>query len=83
MLRFNVGRACVVFHFFWDEEVECDFNPTDITSQVDLDALLAFVRQLGDVTRKRVIITPENLRECPFITYDPESLKFEHHEVAA
>src|SRR4051812_28241071 len=83
VLRFSVGRACVVFHFFWDEEIECDFYPNDITSQADLDALLAFVRQLGDVTRKRVVITPENVRECPFITYDPESTRFEHHGVAA
>jgi hypothetical protein len=83
VLRFTVGRALVVFHFFWDEEIECDFYPNDITSQIDLDALLSFVRQLGDVTRKRVVITPENVRQCPFITYSPESREFEHHEVAA
>jgi hypothetical protein len=83
VLNFSVGRACVSFHFFWEEEIECDFYPNDITSQMDLDALLVFVRQLGDVTRKRVIITPENVKECPFITYDPESTQFEHHEVPA
>lgn len=83
MLRFSVGRALLVFHFFWEEEIECDFYPNDITSQGDLDAMLAFVRQLGDATHKRVVITPENSPELPFITYDPESRKFEHHEIAA
>ena len=78
MLRFRVGRALVVFHFFAEDEVECDFVPNEVTSQADLDALLAFVRQLGDVTRKPVIITPENYRERPFITYDPERKYFEH-----
>ena len=82
MLRFRVGRALVVFHFFWDEEIECDFVPNEITSQLDLDALLGFVRQLGDVTHKRVIITPENCREQPFITYEPEAREFRYHEVA-
>jgi len=77
MLRFRVGRALVVFHFFSEEEIECDVVPHEISSQTDLDALLGFVRQLGDMTHKRVVITPENGRERPFISYDPESRDFE------
>ena len=83
MLRLRVGRALIVFHFFSDEEVECDFVPNEITSQGDLDTLLAFVRRLGDTTRRRVVITPENGRELAFITYDPESGNFEHPGIAA
>lgn len=79
MLRFRVGRTLVVFHFFSMEAIECDVSPQEITSPVDLEALLAFVRQLGEVTQKRVAITPENLPERPFITYDPNSREFEHH----
>ena len=78
MLRFRVGCALVVFHFFSEDEVECDLDPNEITSQADLDALLAFVRQFGDATRKLVLITPENNRERPFITYDPGRKYFEH-----
>ncbi len=78
MLRFRVGRALVVFHFFSADEVECDFAPNEITSQADLDALLAFVRQLGDATGKPVLVTPENCRERPFITYDPKRKSCEH-----
>jgi len=77
MLRVRVGATLVVFHFFTDEEIECDFLPNEIRSQVDLDALLAFVRRIGDATRKRVVITPENTREKPFITYHPTSAEFE------
>jgi hypothetical protein len=47
-----------------------------------LDALLGFVRQLGDVTRKPVAITPENLPEQPIITYEPEKGEFHYHEIA-
>jgi hypothetical protein len=83
MLRFRVGRVLVVFHFFSEEEIECDVVPHEISSQTDLDALLGFVRQLGDTTHKRVVITPENGRERPFISYDPESRDFEYHGVAA
>lgn len=83
MLRFRVGPALVVFHFFTDEEIECDFVPNEITSQADLDALLGFVRQLGDTTRRRVVITPENRSSEPFISYAPDSRQFEHHTIAA
>jgi hypothetical protein len=83
MLRFRVGRALVVFHFFSDEEIECDFYPNEIESQAELDILLGFVRQLGDTTQKRVVITPENRSEEPFISYEPQSRDFSYHEVAA
>ena len=83
VFRFRVGRALVVFHFFSEEEIEWDVVTHEISSQTDLDALLGFVRQLGDATHKRVVITPENGRERPFISYDPECRDFEHHEVAA
>lgn len=80
-LRLRVGRTLVVFHFFSEEEIECDVSPREITSQIDLDALLGFVRQLGDVTNKRVVITPENRPDHPFISYDSKSRGFEHHQV--
>jgi hypothetical protein len=83
MLRVRVGRALLVFHFFSDEEIECDLSPNEIASQLDLDALLAFVRDLGDATRRRVMITPENCPALPFITYDPQNRNFEHNGIAA
>ena len=80
-LNLSVGRAIVAFHFFWDGEIECDFVPNAITSQADLDTLLVFVRQLGEATRKRVVITPENGLERAFISYDPRTGDFEHHKL--
>ena len=82
MLRVEVGRMFIVFHFFSDEEIECDIEPRQITSQVELDLLCGFVRLLGDTTNKRVVITPENLRDEPFISYSPEIKKFQHHKAA-
>ena len=82
MLRVKVGRTLIVFHFFSDEEIECDVDPREISSQSDLDALLGFVQQIGDMTHKRVVITPENVRNEPIISYDPETRQFQYHEVA-
>src|SRR3954471_21479712 len=62
LLRVRVACVLIVFHFFSEAEIECDFVPNEITSQASLDALLAFVRQAGDATHKRVLITPEGGR---------------------
>jgi len=48
-----------------------------------LDAVLAFVQRLGDLTRKRAVLTPENCSGHPIISYDPERGEFEHHKAAA
>ena len=81
-LRLRAGRILVVFHFFTPEEIECDIDPREVASQTDLNSLLEFLRQLGDLTRKRAIITPENLPDRPIISYDPETRDFQYHEIA-
>jgi len=83
MLRLRVGRTLVVFHFFSYDEIECDVDPREISSQSDLSELLGFVRHLGDLTHKRVVVTPENVRAKPFISYEPDSGDFQYHELAA
>jgi hypothetical protein len=81
-LRFRLGGVLVVFHFFTPDEIECDIDPRDVTGQTSLDVVLAFMQQLGDLTHKRAVLTPENVSDQPIISYDPESRAFQHHEVA-
>lgn len=82
-LRFRIAGILIVFHFFSPDEIECDIDPREVTGQASLDALLAFMRQLGDLTHKRTVLTPENTPDSPIISYDPKIRDFEHHEVAA
>jgi hypothetical protein len=70
-MHVDVGRTLLAFHFFSESEIECDLDPRQVTNQADLDALLNFVREVGDRTGKRTIITPENLSDEPFIEYNP------------
>lgn len=83
LLRIQVGAILVVFHFFSDDQIECDIDPREITSQSDLDVLVGFMRWLGDAVRKPVLLTPENGREHPIITYVPDRKEFHYHEVVA
>ena len=83
MLRFRVGGILVVCHFFTPEEIEFDIDPREVTTQAHLDSLLAFLQQLGDRTRKRAVLTPENLPHGPIISYDSETRQFEYHKCSA
>lgn len=80
-LRFRIGGVLVVFHFFTPDEIECDIDPREVTCQAQLDSLLAFVRQIGDLTHKQAVLTPENLREEPIISYDPKTKTLKYHGV--
>lgn len=79
LLSVHAGCAQLNFHFFWQFEIECDMDPREVTSQADLDALLAFVKELGDRTHKTAVITPENVPTGPIISYDPTTGDFTYH----
>jgi hypothetical protein len=80
MLRFRVGTATVVCHFFTVDEIEMDIDPREVTSQAALDELLGFLRRVGDTVGRTVILTYENDEQRPFITYEPGRREFEYHE---
>jgi len=82
-LSCRLGGVVVVFHFFTPDEIECDIDPRDLSDQTGLDAVLAFMRRLGDLTRKRAVLTPENASDLPIISYDPGSRELQYHEVVA
>jgi hypothetical protein len=79
LLRYDIGSTVVNFHFFTDHEIECDFSPTDITCQQDMDSVLSFLRDLSTLTGRRTIMTPENCLEDPLISYCPVSGIFSYH----
>jgi hypothetical protein len=70
-LRLSVGGLLVTSHFFTDAEIEFDFWPQEVTES-SLRDLLVFMSRLGELTQKLVAMTPENMREYPFFTYDPK-----------
>jgi hypothetical protein len=79
LLSVHAGRVQVNFHFFTQDEIECDIDPCELKSQTDLDALLVFVRELGDRTHKATVISHENQPEAAIISYDPRTGDFKYH----
>jgi hypothetical protein len=78
-LRFRVGGITIISHFFTTDEIEFDIDPIEIRSQESLDALLSFLRRIGDTLGTEAVITWENEHTRPFLTYDPRAALFRHH----
>ena len=76
--RRHVRLACVLFldaiqlncHFFNDRDIELDLDPREVTTQVHLDLILAFMGSLGRATSSNVVLTPENAPAFPTIRYE-------------
>jgi hypothetical protein len=69
-LVFSVGGVELCCHFFSKREVEFDFSP-DGLDEMKMRGLLRFMARLGEVTGKRVVLTPENVPALPIYVYDP------------
>jgi hypothetical protein len=80
MLSVRLGAVTAVFHFFTEEEVECDIDPRSVKSQIELDEVLAFLKLIGDAVAKPVMLTPENCPESEIVRYEPSSQKFRYTE---
>lgn len=80
-LHFRVGGILVACHFFTTEEIEFDVSPREINSQATLDELLGFMRLIGDLLDRPVVMSHENDALHPFLTYEPGSRKFVMHDI--
>ncbi len=69
-MGFTVGDIELDCHFFTPTQIEFSFEPNDVDER-SLRDVLAFMIYLGDVVGKTVIMTPENVPESPFFSYDP------------
>ena len=58
-------------HFFTVEEIEFDIDPREVKGQVELDALVGFMRCLAESTGKEVVLAPENCPEIGILRLRP------------
>ncbi len=68
-LSFSVGDVVLTCHFFAPTEIEFSFGP-DAVTETSLRDLLAFMIDVGEATKKSVVMTPENIPESPIFRYD-------------
>jgi hypothetical protein len=68
-----VGDIVVHCHFFRIDEIEFDLNPSDVHGASQLEALVGFMRRLGELTGKCVVLTRENLKDSVILRYQPDA----------
>ncbi len=59
-------------HFFGPGEIEFDCDPREVTGPMQAETLAGFMRVLGEATKKKVILTPENLQTSAIARYSPD-----------
>jgi hypothetical protein len=73
LLSICLGRILLNCHFFQLNEIEFDFDPRDVIGLGDAELLADYMQMLGEVTRKVVILTAENVKEAVIARYLPAS----------
>lgn len=71
-LRFWVGPNLLFCHFFDGDKIEFDLDPRTVDGMASFDELRNFIRMLGDLTAKTVVLTCENAVDSVILRYSPE-----------
>jgi hypothetical protein len=71
LLQIDQPRLGLNCHFFSPEEIEFDLDPKDFRTKQDVSYLLDFLRTIGRVLNKSIILTGENDARGPLFRYDP------------
>jgi hypothetical protein len=71
-----VGGIQFNTHFARVDEIAFDVHPKEIHDQESLNRVADFMMLLGDLTNKIAGLSPDNLHDFPFVTYDPNSKQF-------
>lgn len=77
LLSFRIGRVGMGCNFFAEQEIEFDFSPEGLTER-DIVGVLHFMCELGHLTDRIVVLTPENCQSRPIFRCDPARRLVEH-----
>jgi hypothetical protein len=71
LLQIDLGGVALNCHFFHEADIELDIDPREIVDDAKVDAVLAFMTEMGKALKKEVRMTPENCPETIIFRYDP------------
>ena len=60
-------------HFFTRDEIEFDIDPYDYETDEQVSRLLEFIRTIGRLLHKTIILTPEEKHDFAYFRFDPET----------
>jgi len=72
-VAFGIGANIrLVGLFFTPDEIELSFDPATVANSAAVEHLLTFVRSLGQLLAKEVLVTMENERDNPIFVTAPD-----------
>lgn len=71
MMRVDERSLALHCYFYTDSEIEFDLDPRAITTEEQLSRLLNFIRAIGNLLNKPVILAPENVSRVALFRFDP------------
>jgi len=71
LLQVTLGNVHLNCHFFCEEQVEFDLDPSELRGEEDLQGVVGFMRILANETGKPVILTHENMQDAVILTIQP------------
>ena len=75
LLQIDEGHLALHCHFFIGNGIEFDLDPRDFQGEnacQQIARLLDFIRTIGLLLNKTVLLTPENSPEFVFFSFDPK-----------
>jgi hypothetical protein len=72
-LRVDAAHLALNCHFYTSQEIEFDLDPRDMNSEQQIARLLDFLRTIGRLLHKAVVLTPENASWVPLFRFDPNT----------
>ncbi|WP_155846120.1 hypothetical protein [Celeribacter ethanolicus] len=70
LLSFSPGKVGVNCHFFVEDEIELDVDLREVTSPLEVKALMAFMVELGRSLKKNVTLTEEGSPTWKWFGYE-------------
>ena len=70
-LYIDIGPVALKSHSFTATQIEVDIDPREVTGEQQFDAILGYMRNVGTLLKKSVVLTPENEIGSPTILFDP------------
>ncbi|NML64066.1 hypothetical protein HHL22_02505 [Hymenobacter sp. RP-2-7] len=74
--RIYLAEIQINCHFFTDELIENDIDPSQIKSIDDHDRLVSYMKSISYLLNKEVILTAENIREAILIRINCDRVDF-------
>lgn len=82
VLRIDEEHLALHCYFYRVKEIEFDLDPRAINSEQQISRLLDFIRTVGRLLNKAVVLTPENASWVTLFRFDPRTSEEQWYSIS-